>query len=276
MAVGLALASAAVYGLVDFFSGVLSRRASPAFIAVVGQGGAFAVGCLVALLLPATEVGWPDLAWGVASGIGSGFGMLFLMRGTRRGAVSVVVALSAVGGITLPVLAGVLLLGDRPSITAWLGILAALPALWLVSRTGDDPAGAAGVPDALVAAAAFALQYFALAQADAAAGLWPVVVGRLAAAVALTPTLRSVRADGGADRVTALWAVLVGVGAAVGLALYMVASQVGMLSIVVVLASLYPVLPVLLGVVVLRERLRWPQRLGLVAALAATVLLGLG
>ena len=56
--------------------------------------------------------------------------MLFLYRGISRGAMSVVVPVSAVGGVALPVLVSVALLGDRPTVLAWTGIAVAVPALW--------------------------------------------------------------------------------------------------------------------------------------------------
>jgi hypothetical protein len=60
----------------------------------------------------------------------------------------------------------------------------AVPALWLVAHT-RGPATADGVPDALVASAGIAVQYLALAQADA--GLWAVVAGRVTAALVVLP-----------------------------------------------------------------------------------------
>lgn len=59
--------------------------------------------------------------------------MLFIYRGTSRGAVSVVVPISAVTGVALSVASGVVLLGDRPGLSAWLGILLVIPALWWVA-----------------------------------------------------------------------------------------------------------------------------------------------
>nr|BFF18430.1 hypothetical protein GCM10025730_19510 [Promicromonospora thailandica] len=121
--------------------------------------------------------------------------MVFLFRGMSRGAMSVVIPVSAVGGLALPVLVTTVLLGERPSAWAWAGITLALPALWLVSRTRTTTADtAAGVRDGLVASVGIALQYLALAQASPGAGLWPVTSGRVTAvlvvaAMALLPAL---------------------------------------------------------------------------------------
>jgi drug/metabolite transporter (DMT)-like permease len=76
--------------------------------------------------------------------------------------------------------------------------------------------------------------------------------------------------------VRAAQAVLVGAGAALGLLLYLLAAQRQLLAVAVVLASLYPALPVILGLVLLHERLSRKQVVGLAGAGVATVLLSLG
>ena len=59
-------------------------------------------------------------------------------------------------------------------------------------------------------------------------------------------------------------------------ALYLLAVHGGLLSIVAVLVSLYPVATVLCSMVVLGERLRAPQIAGAAAALVAVVLITAG
>lgn len=186
----LALASAAAYGVSDFAGGLLARRIDLRVVAVVGQVGGLVVALAAAPLFPGHWDG-ASMLWGAVSGMGTGMGMLFLFRGLSRGAMSTVVPVSAVGGVALPVLAGVLWLGERPAVTAWIGVAVAVPALWLVSHAGDGAGGrAAGTGDALIAGAGIAVQYLALAQSDPAAGIWPVVAGRVAAVLTLSPLLR--------------------------------------------------------------------------------------
>ncbi|WEO92783.1 hypothetical protein A6P39_000840 [Streptomyces sp. FXJ1.172] len=69
---------------------------------------------------------------------------------------------------------------------------------------------------------------------------------------------------------------LTGAGAALALILYLLATQRQMLAVAVVLASLYPALPVILGRTVLHEQVDRRQVAGLLGAAAATVLLALG
>ncbi|MFE0451178.1 hypothetical protein ACFW2D_07800 [Streptomyces sp. NPDC058914] len=67
-----------------------------------------------------------------------------------------------------------------------------------------------------------------------------------------------------------------GAGVALALTLSQLAAQRELLAVAVVIASHYPTLPVVLGLVLLHERVsRW-QAVGLVAAGAATVLPAVG
>ncbi|GAA2493365.1 EamA family transporter [Streptomyces longisporus] len=273
----LALTSAVCYGIVDFTGGLLSRRAPFTSITFFGQLGGLLLAGIAALLVPADAVRPADLLWGALSGIGSGTAMHFLNRGLSRGAMSVVVPISAVTGVALSVLCGVLALGDRPGALAWTGIAVTVPALWLVAGGGAGGRGEGGqVADGLLASAGVAVQYVALGLAGSSAGLWPVAAGRIAAVLLLLPTAtrhrRHLRLPG---RLTAQ-ALLVGAGAALGLILYLLAAQRQLLAVAVVLASLYPALPVVLGLALLHERVTPRQTAGLLGAAAATVLLTLG
>ncbi|HEY0578421.1 MAG TPA: DMT family transporter [Pseudonocardia sp.] len=294
----LALASALSYGLSDFVGGLLSRRASFVRVSLFGQVGGLLTMMLAAPLVSRAVPPLADLAWGGLSGVGTGIGMTFLFRGMSRGAMSVVVPVSAVGGVVLPVLVGTALLGDRPAPLAWLGIAVAVPALWSVSRaraTSAAPAGPA-LTDGLVSSVGIAVQYLALAQAGPEGGLWPVAAGRITSvitALALSTVLaasgpgqatdRATSDRSTSDRVTSdtglgLWwpplgGGFAGVLAGVALACYLVAIRTELVAVAVVLSSLYPVIPVLLGVTVLGERLSWRQTAGLVGALAASVLI---
>lgn len=267
MGVLLALASAVAYGLADFFGGVLSRRAHYGTIALVGQLAGLLFALAVAPFVPA-DPGLADFGWGALSGVGTGLGMSFLYRGLARGDMSVVVPVSAVVGVALPVIVSVAVLGERPTLVAWAGIVVALPALWLVAHgSGDGKPAALG--DALVASVGFAVQYLALAQAGG--GLWPIVAGRVAAALVVSPMARRripVRVG--------LGAAACGGIAASALICYLLATRLSLDVIAVVLSSLYPAIPVLLGITVLRERLSAWQSVGLVAAGVAVGLLAAG
>jgi drug/metabolite transporter (DMT)-like permease len=284
----LALTSAICYGIVDFAGGMLSRRAHFAAVTLLGQFGGLVLAVMAALLVAAGDVRLSDLLWGALSGVGSAAAMHFLNRGLSRGAMSTVVPVSAVTSVALSVLCGVLLLGDRPGFLAWTGFAVTVPALWLVAddRSGTSPPGhrkrlprtgrADGIGDGLLASAGVAVQYLALAQAAPSRGVWPVAAGRVAAVLVLLPVAAR---HGRRLRLPArrcVQALLIGAGAALGLILYLLAAQRQLLAVAVVLASLYPALPVVLGFALLHEPLTGRRALGLTGAAVATVLLTLG
>ena len=126
MAALLALGSALGYGIADFVGGLLARRADPTMIALIGQVGALALTAGAAPLVPATGIQVQDLGFGALSGVGTGIGMVFLYRGLEHGNMSVVVPVVAVGGTAIPVIFGIALLGERPTLLAWLGIALAV------------------------------------------------------------------------------------------------------------------------------------------------------
>ncbi|MVO88498.1 EamA family transporter [Streptomyces sp. p1417] len=281
MGVLFALVSALCYGISDFVGGLLSRRGNFLVIAFIGQVGGLLLAVAAVFFMSSAPLNATDAAWGALSGVGTGMGMLFLFRGMSRGAMSVVMPVSALTGIALPVIAGVLLLGDRPSPLAWLGIAVSLPALWLVAR-GDSSAQerpgrraflAPASADALLAGGGIALQYLALAQAGATASVWPVAAGRVAAIVVLVPVLLLSSAGFAASPRNAAGAALTGMTAALALLFYMLALRQQMVTVTVVLSSFYPAIPVVLGIAVLRERLTTLQAWGVVAAGVAVGLL---
>ncbi|MFE9029350.1 EamA family transporter [Streptomyces iakyrus] len=150
-------------------------------------------------------------------------------------------------------LCGVLVLGDRPGAVAWLGVAVTVPALWLAAL-GQARPGRAGP----------------------ASGLRPVAAGRVAAVlVPLPDAARHARRLKPAP-VRCVQAVRVGAGAALGLVLYLLAAQRQLPAVAVVLASLYPALPVVLGLALLHERISRRRAVGLLGAGIATVLLTLG
>jgi uncharacterized membrane protein len=276
MGVVFALLSALSYGLSDVVGGVVARRMNATTVALLGQvGGLVTVGVAAPLLTPGLPQS-PDLLWGGLSGVGTGFGMAFLFRGLSRGAMSVVGPVSAVGGVALPVLVGTVLLGDRPSWPAWVGVVLAVPSLWIISRGSSEATGPIGVSLRYggLAGVGIAIQYLALAQADSSAGLWPVLSGRVTAVV--TVAVLAASSPSRRESVTAqrlLAAGYSGVLAAAALTAYLLAAHTELVTVAVVLSSLYPVVPVVFGVTVLGERLRRNQLVGLAAALVATVLI---
>jgi len=271
-----ALASALLYGLVDFAGGRLARRVDGFTLALPVQCAGFLCMLMLAVAVGGTPA-WPALCWGLLSGVGSGIAIMFLYRAMGCGKISLVVPLTAVVGAALPVVLA-LLLGERPGPWVLAGLAAVPLAVALIVRgpvaatATAGPTGTAG-RNAFYAGLGVALQYAAIAHAPESGGMWPMAANRLAsvgvvwagvhaAGVASWPPRRHVG--------TAAW---LGLLASLSLALYLLSTRLMPLSVAVVLASLYPLVPVLLGLMVLRERLSAQQWSGVAVAMVAICLI---
>ena len=292
LAIILALASAIGYGGSDFAAGLASRTASVIQVTLLASTAAAVVAFAALPFGAGHRPSGASLAWGAAAGAGGTLGALALYLGFRYAAFSVAGPLSAVGTAGFSVLAG-LLLGERPSTLALIGIVLALPAIVSVSASvaGEEapPEGAdgaqegargrplAGVAAGLIAGACFALLLIGLDRASAGGGgLWPVAaaqVTELAVAGAAAALTRNLRLPGGRPR----WlAVITGVTAAAGTILYFFASHDGFLVITAVLTSLYPASTIVLARVILGERLTRLRLTGLALAGACVALIAAG
>ena len=287
LAIILALASAIGYGSSDFAAGIASRAASVIQVTLVAS---VAAALVVFAALPfgaAQRPSGASLAWGAAAGAGGTLGAFALYLGFRYAAFSVAGPLSAVGTAGFSVLAG-LLLGERPSTLALIGIVLALPAIVGVSASAADEEapqeGAqgrplAGVAAGLIAGACFALLLIGLDRAGTGAsggGLWPVAAAQaaeLAVAGTAAALTRNLRLPGGRP---AWLAVITGVTGAAGTILYFFASHDGLLSITAVLTSLYPASTIVLARVMLGERLTRLRLTGLALAGACVALIAAG
>ncbi len=284
-ALGLALLAALAYGLSDFVGGVASHRASAWSVALLSQlGGAGAV-LVVALAVGGTPQP-ADWAWAVLGGAGNGVGTAFLYRGLSSGRMGVVAPLSGVGAAAVPVAAG-LALGERPGLLVAVGLVLAAPAIWLVSREPADdrvpasrdgsgtPARAA-VVDGLLAGAGFGTLFAALAQVGDDAGLMPVLLNQLVAAVVVVVVAVGVRAPWLPRRPAAYLGLVCGVLGVTGTLLFLLSARAGYLAVAGVLTSLYPAVTVLLAALLLRERVHRGQGVGLLLCAAAVTFVAWG
>ena len=277
MALVLALLSAAFYGTADFLGGVAARRA-PALAATVAAQGCGLV--VVLLAMPLFASGAPSTSgvlWGVAAGLAGGVGVALLYYGFAVGRVSVVAPVTGVCSISIPVVIA-LILGERPGSLALAGILIAIASVALISRQ-EDSAGTSPQRDRSIAIAiasglAIGAFFVCLARAGGvAAGLWPLVIARAASTVLLAGVATLAKVPLRIPRAALGPAVACGAIDVLANALYVVAVRDGPLGIVATLASLYPASTVLLARLVLRERLRPVQSLGLAGATIAIVMI---
>lgn len=275
MGVVLALAAALAYGLSDFVGGLASRRTSAWAVAFVAAIGSLVGAVALALAVPGDATG-TALAWGALAGVGSGTGGAFLYRGFAAGRMGVVAPVSAVGAALLPVVVAVAT-GERPSALVWVGIAAAVPGIWLVSREPVGTGGlAAGLVDGALAGAGFGLLFAAMGQVPEEAGWWPTALAQAVALVAVALTATVLRAGWVPRHATDLWGLLAGLLATTAVVCFLLATQTGMLTIAAVVTSLYPAFTILLAATVLRERIHGLQGLGLACCGFAVALVAAG
>ncbi len=276
MSVLLSLLAAASYGLGDFGGGMFSRRAGAWAVSLVAQ----LFGTTLVLVVVAVDGGSPtgaDLAWAVLAGVGNGFGTAFLYRGLSSGRMGVVAPVSGVGCVLIPALAGIAG-GERPATLVWLGVVLALPAIWLVSREPvRDAAGpASGLLDGVLAGLGFGTMFAALGQVPGEAGFLPLAVNQGIAAVAIIGTALALRADWVPRNRYALGGMASGALGALATGLFQVATQHGYLTVAAVITALYPAFTVLLAATVLREHVHRAQGYGLALCAAAVALVAAG
>lgn len=273
-AVALALAASLAWGVADFSGGVLARRLPLAAVVVGSQAAGF--GLLLVLVVSAGGVDWRAAAIGAVGGVGGGAGLACFYAALARGTMSIVSPIAACSALVPLALA--LGTGERPSALALAGSATALGGAVLASLeergNARDGAGRA-VLLAAAAAIGFGLFVFFLGRAARHGATISALAGARVGSLALLLTWVALsRASLRTGRGAAPWVVLVGLGDVTANALFALASQRGLLAVVSVLGSLYPVVTVLLAHLLLHERISAVQRLGIAVALTGVAIVG--
>jgi drug/metabolite transporter (DMT)-like permease len=266
--------SAATFGAADFLGGLASRR-STSTVTVVLLSQTVGLSLLIALLLVfGGDLHSEDIWWAGGAGIAGVIGLVLLYRGFSIGTISVVAPITGLVGALVPLAWG-LVTGERPSWVAGIGIVIALGAVVLVSGASSlaEFRARAGMPEAVGAGAGFGI-FFVLISNASSAELWLVAFSRAASISLLLGVVVvrgiAVRPAPGVARLV----VASGTGDAVANLLFLAAERRGLLSLVAVIASLYPATTVLLARVVLKERMSRLQQVGLGLAALGVALIG--
>jgi drug/metabolite transporter (DMT)-like permease len=275
MVVVLSLVAAVAYGLSDFVGGLVSRRTSAWAVAFTGNAASFAGAVVLALVVAGSPTA-TDLAWGALAGVGTGAGGAFLYRGLAAGRMGVVAPISAVGAALVPVCVGVAT-GERPALLVWLGIAAAVPGIWLVSREpGSSGDLAAGIVDGVLAGLGFGLLFAAMGQVPEGAGFAPLAVSQAAAMVCVALTAAMLGGRWWPHERSQAWGVVAGLLATAAVVAFLLATQTGLLTVASVVTSLYPAITIAMAAVLLRERIHPSQGIGLLMCGVAVGLVAAG
>jgi drug/metabolite transporter (DMT)-like permease len=281
MAALLALLSSLLWGAADFLGGTVSRRLP--VLVVVGASQLAGLLTVAVVAVAAGELHAPTgyLPWAVAAGLAGLGGLVAFYRALAIGTMGVVSPIAALG-VAVPVAVG-LGRGERPGAVQLVGIVVAV--LGVVLASGPELSGRAGARPLLLAVAAavgFGLALLFIAEGAQTSTIMTLVTMRVTSVLVVALLLVSqaaARARRTQVKITArdlpLIAVI-GIGDAAANLTFGWASTRGLVSVVAVLGSLYPVVTVLLARVVHHERLAAIQNAGVVAALAGVGLIAAG
>ena len=271
----LALGAAVSWGVSDFLGGVTSRRLPLLWVLLFTQ----IVG--LAIVIPfAVAHGGPILEprtilTAMAGSLAGLVGIAGLYRAIALGVASIAAPISATGAI-LPVAFG-LARGDPTTTLQEVGMACALLGVIVASRTGDAQAhlgrdARLGVSFALLAALGFGGFFVLLHEASVSDVLWAVSIQRATGAVVIALIVVARRPRFGLSWSDAPTLLLVGALDQAANVLYGLASTVGLVSLAAVLASLYPMVTVVLARLVLNERISGVQKSGVAIALTGVAL----
>ena len=276
MALGLALGASIAWGGSDFLAGLVTRRLPVLTVLVLSQ--AFGLVLVLTLLASTGRPAPPTGAVLAAAGAGvaevAGFALLY--RSLAVGPMSVVAPLSSLAAL-VPVAAAAAA-GALPPPGQAAGLALALGSGVLVAlepETASDGTRrriAPGAALAVAAAVCFGAYFVAIdAAADRGGVAWAVSVNRATSLTVLVAVIVLGRRSFGFRPADLRAAGIVGLLDAGANALFALALTEGLASTVSVVGSLYPVTTVILAAVLLRERPRPLQALGV-----AGVLVGVG
>jgi drug/metabolite transporter (DMT)-like permease len=274
-AIALALGASLTWGLADFFGPLKGRTLGPLrTLFYVQLGGLAGIALIVAVRAKGPADASALLA--IPAAVSGTLGLYAYYRGMVVGAMSIVAPIAGISAI-VPVSVGIAS-GDRPSTWQLLGIASALAGVFLAShepRRGG-PRVAAGVGLALLAAIGFGGYFPPMHAAGNADFWWASLLFRMTSSSVILAAVAVRRPSLGVQPVQLPLLALIGLGDMFGNLLFAAASASGLVSITSVLASLYPIVTVVLARIVLAERVARSQEAGIGLTLAGVALISGG
>ena len=275
MGAALALLSSVSWGIADFFGGKTSRVMHPFAVFAWSQViGIVFMGAIVFVTgaWHADPVFWP---WSILGAICGTAGMTLFYSAMATGKIGIVSPIVSLA-VIVPLAAG-LIRGEMPHGIQVLGIISAVGGVVLAS--GPELTGAASPKPVLLAiASAFVLgfMFITISEGSKIDPIMSTFGIRVATTVIVLGVFAMTRTLGGISKSTVLPIIVVGVLDVAANVLFGIASTMGMLSVLSVLGSLYPIVTVLMAWWFLHERLKLVQYFGIAFALLGVVLISSG
>jgi drug/metabolite transporter (DMT)-like permease len=277
MASLLALLSSALWGSADYHAGKLSKR----FPAIAVLATSQAIGFLTGVFLVIVSRSWNAQALGsdgyllagALAGLCGYAGLISLYAALSTGRMGVVSPISSLGAL-IPLAYAIFIKGDQLSTIVTIGVVAALLGGFLAS----GPEVSQGLPLKPVLLALSAAVFFGLA-------LVFMAIGSQSSALMTMTTMRTTtliigiaifirfRHIGGLGKSELPILVFIGVADFAANLLLGVATTKGLVSLAMVLGSLYPIATALLAYKFLHERLHKVQYVGIFFAVIGVALI---
>ena len=280
-AVLLALFSSLSYGVSDYLGGLKSRTLPVITVLLVSHAAALvAITATLALAtgdMPSSKY----FVYAMLAGVAEAVGLAALYQGLAVGKMSIVAAVAAVSP-AVPVIASVAT-GEAPGAIQWFGIIVAIGGVSLLalgSREEDDPHALSRPMVSIVFGllTALGLGFFLLAMDGAAEGSvqWALITARATTVGLFAIAFLLLRPEDDLSLANWGWLILIGLLILLADSFFAVASVKGVLSVVAVLSSLYPVVTILLARFHLGEHLSRRQIAGIAIVLIGAAALSIG
>lgn len=270
MAALLALLSSFTWGTADFLGGILSKRRNA--IAVIGGSQPFGLIAITIVALAFNKFWFNEqiIIYGIFAGL---IGMLALMayyQALATGSMGIVAPIGSLGVLVPLVYA--YLDGDKPTTMQNIGIVAAI--IGVVLASGPEFRGgtkSAPILLALGSAVFFGFVVLFMAKGGQINAPATVVVMRVSQVSVMLTLALVLRTLGGLKREDVPLLAATGSMDAIANVFFTTAASIGMLSIVSVLGSLFPIATGILAWWFLKERLIPIQYIGIVVTMAGVV-----
>ncbi|NBR08196.1 MAG: DMT family transporter [Opitutaceae bacterium] len=276
MPIGLALISSVLWGSADFQGGRLAKKHSAFAVTGLSQ----VIGLVCGLVVVALSHSWkiPNLEMngyfisGICAGIAGYLGLSCLYAGLATGRMGVVSPISSLSAIIPATYA--IIQGEKLLLIQGIGIIIALAGAFFASGP-EISQGFSLKPLALAVGAAlgFGVSLTFMAKGSVTSALMTMVMMRVATlCISLSLALR-MRTIGGFQISDLPSLALVGVADFSANLLIGVASTRGLVSVVMVIGSLFPIMTALLAFKILHERLHKIQYVGIALAVTGIALI---
>lgn len=277
MATLLALLSSLLWGSADYHAGNLSKRLPAMVVLGINQAFGLAFGILLLLI----SGGWiaPSLdssgylVNGALAGLSGYAGLLCLYAGLSSGRMGVVSPISSLS-VLIPLFFALVIKGDQLSTPVTMGVIAAIIGGFLAS----GPEITQGLPIkpvllALGAALGFGSALTFMAIGSQQSSLLTMTTMRSTTFIVSAAYFIKMRSGGGVRSTDIPLLAAIGIADFSANLLLGVATTKGLVSIAMVLGSLYPIATAVLAYIFLHERLHKAQYVGVVLAVGGVALI---